>query len=546
MARIQTYTAQPKQEYVPQNFNSDILINAVNETAKGIQSAMRVNNDIDVIKSNSVLSDLQTQQAILTSEYQKSNELDPDNQDNLKQFQLNYDKLTNDFLGKVPQGAKQAFLTKQAQFKTQNKSELDIWKFNARVKNVERDVAGNILTLNQKAQEFGRRGDFETALLDYSKQSNLILESSNIALGADKTLQIRQSLPSDFATNYITGMLFNNPSGALDSLNDKRIQSMIGDIDTIQKLQDVAMKRQDNIATYRTQKDVAMLSRTEKEMVEKAYNQDLDFMTLNNFLEANNDKITTHTKNYLMRVAGFDLDKITGKRKAEDISIKEKYQAIADIEDNIAGIAINPENITSDKVKSIQEKIFKYADSSTLTDTEAKKYLGDLGIYNDKILKYETEQDYSRDGWFGDKGALKIKDFINTLNETGGLKKESDRYFQAQGFMYSTYRKNVDDVASKYAISKGIDIRQFSSPKEYLNTLDENSRDDVLTTSLLKTKKEYAKNILGVDVENKTAKEIDNSINIKVEQDRYVDVYNSIDDKTDALTYFNNYMIYGK
>jgi len=543
---IQTYTAKPKQEYIPQNFNSDILVNAVNETAKGIQSAIRVNNDIDEIKSNSLLSDLQTQQAILSSEFQKANELDPDNQDNFKQFQLNYDKLTNDFLAKVPQSARQSFLTKQAQFKSQNKSEMEVWKFNARIKNVERDVAGNILNLNQKAQEFGRRGDFETALLDYNKQSNLILDSSSIALGADKTSQIRQSLPSDFATNYITGMLFNNPSGALSALQDKRIQSMIGDVDTLTKLQDVAMKRQDNIATYRTQKDVAMLSKTEKDMVEKAYNQDLDFITLNNFLEANGDKITTHTKNYLMRVAGFDLDKITGKRKAEDIPIKEKYQAIADIEDNIAAIAINPENITSDKVKSIQEKIFKYADSSILTDTEAKKYLGDLGIYNDKILKYETEQDYSRDGWFSDKGALKIKGFINDLNKTGGLKDTSDRYFQAQGFMYNTYRRNIDDVASKYAISKGIDIRQFSSPKEYLNTLDENSRDEILTTSYLKTKKDYAKNILGLDVENKTTQEIDNSINIKVEQDRYVDVYNSIDDKTDALTYFNNYMIYGK
>ncbi|MFW6311191.1 MAG: hypothetical protein ACOC1K_03035, partial [Nanoarchaeota archaeon] len=403
----------------------------------------------------------------------------------------------------------------------------------------QNSIQTNVLALQTQAQEYGEAGDFETAIINYANQSERLLENVETTLGEQARNQVASTLPSEYATYYINGLMQNNPSQAVVDLQKPEVKNMIGDLDTYNKLLNTAVNRQTKQDELQLQKDIAFLNTQEKDMFTKAKNQELDYISLNNFIEENSEKISKPTQEYLRKLGGFESTTV-------DKKIENNYQARGDIEENLIGIKINPEEITMDQVKNIQDRIFEYGNNGNLTSSQVNKYLEELNLYSSKIMEAKTVEDYTVNRFLPDRGGIEIKKWTNKLAKDMGYDKDDINNLEVakmKSFVYSNYRENIDKIVNEEIIARGYTQEDFHNTDDFLSVISEGEKTDIFTRAVEETKTSYAKNI-GIDTKEKTIDEIDTSIKIKENENKYRNAFNLIfpNEESDPLGYYNNYM----
>ena len=562
MATVQTYKAQPDKEYIPQVNNGEIITNTLQNVSTAVNKLTQVNNDVNKIKSNSILSELQTQQAILTEDYKLKNKHDPDNKQAYEEYRNKYNTLTNDYLSRVPASAKNYFISKQSQLKTQNKNQLDIWKFQQKLSNTEKDITNGIMSLTNQVKEGGKNniglGDI---LLIAENQKNLIVDSAITVLGEAKGRELTNNLNSDLVTSYISGLMINNPAQAYNYLQDDSIIRIIGDDKIVKTLQDASANRMKSFADYQTQKDLANLTIQDYKTVRDIFNQDIDFAELNNYLELNKDNMTTHTRNYLLKLSGFKLDDDGSGSGSGSLKVKptarQKLEALNDLL-NIELLTNFEESKEKGKlINDWKDKVFEYVDKEFITPNEANKWLEVLNNEAGKITRYNNQETYDiNHNWFiTNSPAKKIDEFVNSifeerkgsntldkLKDQTASKEDTNQYLQMRAHMQNILSENLKEGAENMARLTNTNIEDYGSVKDFINSLPLNKRDRIVNDAVALTKKDYLRS-KGYSVDNKTDEEISNKIK-EVEQQ---EIYNNISDQL-FLRNFNQNIIndYGK
>lgn len=548
---IKTIEAGPKKQ-VLDNPNLQLGLNLQEIGLRGLEKNAAVAiqnyaNEKDIqnrINNNNLFTEVSMQSFDIIENYKKNNALDPNNEDNYNKLISSLENVGTKALLKVDSKYKGSFKLALNENLNKNKLELEGWKYTQNNKNNLQQIGNQINTLNNQAVAYGRVNKLDDALKFYSIQEGNIKNKARLMFGEEKANELTNNLQKDYVTSYINGLIQNNPEEVLNVLDTKEqnpIKNIIGEKASDDFIKASRAKIKD-IQDYKITRESADLLRKESEITTQALEGNLDYITLNNFIEENN--VSNATKNFLYRRAGFSTSGNGGSGiggKTEKRTAEEKMNANAFINEKLIELRGNIENVNMDNIKKIKNMIFEKAEQGLINDNELKNYLQDLSYYTSEFLEYDSKENYQAKRFiFRDQSANDLHDFIRDTSVQFGIldadmseeeqeKKltklsGADRNYVAsmKNFLYSTYRDNVDKAIIDYAFqqqnivsndkkqiiyNQDGSVNQVQTINVFKKTMPQKDYSKITNKAKKQTIKDYAEKI-GIDTKDKSYNEM--------------------------------------
>ena len=531
---IQQIKERPQQFAQKTSSLSEIGVGLTQVMNNVAQQLIVKNDQNNQIKVNDTLQKAFTDIQIQTADYKKFNTQDPNNEKAYNSYTGSINLIGEKYADTLPTGYKNEFLSKFKGIVSNNDNQLKLWKYDQTNKNNQANIEGQITALNKQAYIYGSNGALHDAITNFETSSGILKDNSKILLGDAVTNELSKNMVKDYYTNYLNGVLATKPENIPAILENEQIKNVVG-AEVSDKLLNASIGKIKNLENFNQWKEIAGLVSNNREMTEQVLAGNVDYITLENYL--NQNKVSKNTRDYLMKQAGYQVGDGdgTGTNKKTKVSIEDKYNANNLILKDLSKIAIDPTKIEKDTLQIMQDKIYDYSNKGYLTQEETRRYLDKLEEYNGDILKNETLEKYSLTRIGTDIGQEQIEKFIDDnskllgyyAKDSKGNVKEEDGKYQVkstmqkefttmQNALYSQYMQNANEEIINYANSKGVYLQdsqgQFSlnSPKDiqrFKNSLSKNELSNIYKTAVNRTMKEYATNI-GIDTTDKTPTQI--------------------------------------
>jgi len=348
-----------------------------------------------------------------------------------------------------------------------------------------------------------------------------LLKFATEHLGEAQANAVLSSYKSDYLKSFVSGVMQENPLGAIELLDREDIQKGINDPSAYSKLKDAAESRLMNIEDMKTQTEVIGLMKQEGGLIRESMTRNLSLVELEAAFDKHN--LSEPAKRVLYRMNGYtkaDLKEgLTSDKKTKE-SKSDKILGGLSLKDELAVFLDKQETKTVADYRDMQDKILSSVDAGYISTDEGMKMIEqfvtpfvdaaetDLKAFDKKYLNMDTYlgfsqvQDYFDDelkvaswGWFGsdedkavdNRNKLRLyqiyQDNLQQLAEQkagtmGGLAKlpaaEKNKYLQ------EAFDKTKIDFAS------GLGLGRYERASDASNAIkikmQDMSRTKVLTT----------------------------------------------------------------
>jgi len=254
-----------------------------------------------------------------------------------------------------------------------------------------------------------------------------LLKFATEHLGEAQANAVLSSYKSDYLKSFVSGVMQENPLGAIELLDREDIQKGINDPSAYSKLKDAAESRLMNIEDMKTQTEVIGLMKQEGGLIRESMTRNLSLVELEAAFDKHN--LSEPAKRVLYRMNGYtkaDLKEgLTSDKKTKE-SKSDKILGGLSLKDELAVFLDKQDTKTVADYRDMQDKILSSVDAGYISTDEGMKMIEqfvtpfvdaaetDLKAFDKKYLNMDTYlgfsqvQDYFDDelkvaswGWFG-------------------------------------------------------------------------------------------------------------------------------------------------
>ena len=296
------------------------------------------------------------------------------------------------------------------------------WAFKQREQNAKIDIAENINTNYSLAFAYGMDGNIEGAIADLDNSFGQINGYASSRLGDKNAKGLLKEYKQNFVKNFIDGQMQTNPSDAILSLQNEKIQKLFEDDPRkLQDMKDYAVARFETMKRNRSYKSLVDASLLGSELINKSMETNLSLEEIESLMPAN---ATEDYKNLIYSMNGYKMS----KSKASKTTLSDDQKAIgqAEVYEQMAAVMAN-EKATPEDYEKLQNLIYKRMNDKSLSTAQGQKILNEISIPMNEAWA-ESLKKLSADevGLFtGDVGAEGV---VQTLEKNGMItKKEKNK-----------------------------------------------------------------------------------------------------------------------
>lgn len=534
---IKTIQKQPRRFYQEQapfqlgqainNLGNKALENITYNIAQEVERQKQV-------EYNNKLMDLTTQGTIKIQDYKNRYSLNPNDTKARENLISSLNAENEKFLNSLPTSRKNEAKRQIDTLMNKVNNDLDIWAFEQNGKNGLASIENQINTLNNNAVSYGMTGDIGTAMSQLELMGENIRKNASLYMGEEKANELTKGLVKDYYTSFFAGMLETQPEQVLANIDDPQIIKLLG-TETADKFRKSATTKLKNIEEYSIQKDIAGLMIKERDITNSALNGDLDFITLNNFIEENKNNLHQSTIDYLMKKAGYSSSSSSNSGK-EKIELRQKVESEGEIERQLTLISIDPTLYSMENLRDLQNKVFDYADQGLIKEEKAREILNRINDYTTEINVYKSKNEYmGAKQQQEDKTAKTLLNIVDDIaektgwyktNQYGGLVKQKNKNIlenkniiknkvevnNLTNTLLSNYNQNKTDNLLELARSKNVIINDTLPLNVFYGALSNSEKTRIQKLAKDKTIKDIIEG-LGFDTTNKSPLENEESLN---------------------------------
>lgn len=287
------------------------------------------------------------------------------------------------------------------------------WVFKQREQNAKIDVAENINTNYSLAFTHGMDGNIEAAIADLNNSFNQISGYAGAKLGQKNAKVLLKEYKQQFVKNFIDGQMQTNPSDAILSLENEKIQKLFEDDPRkLQDMKDYAVARFETMKKNRSYKSLVDASILGGELINKSMETNLSLEEIESLMPQN---ATEDYKNLIYSMNGYK------RNTTSKTSISDDKKAIgqAEVYEQMAAVMAD-KNATPEDYSKLQDLIYKRMNDKSLSVAQGQKILNEISLPMQEAWG-KTLKKLSADevGLFtGDVGAEGV---LQTLEKNGAI-----------------------------------------------------------------------------------------------------------------------------
>jgi len=287
------------------------------------------------------------------------------------------------------------------------------WAFKQREQNAKIDVAENINTNYSLAFTHGMDGNIEAAIADLNNSFNQISGYAGERLGQKNAKVLLKEYKQQFVKNFIDGQMQTNPSDAILSLENEKIQKLFEDDPRkLQDMKDYAVARFETMKKNRSYKSLVDASILGGELINKSMETNLSLEEIESLMPQN---ATEDYKNLIYSMNGYK------RNTTSKTSISDDKKAIgqAEVYEQMAAVMAD-KNATPEDYSKLQDLIYKRMNDKSLSVAQGQKILNEISLPMQEAWG-KTLKKLSADevGLFtGDVGAEGV---LQTLEKNGAI-----------------------------------------------------------------------------------------------------------------------------
>lgn len=371
-----TYIPTTKRQYYDTStdagFMGDIGNVAGNLTSAG-QSYIDILSSQQKVKidTNSTKARVEANKKI--NEWRLQNQGNPDNPERKEELKNSVQEIF-DFYGQdIDPVFKQNWDITVSKIMSAYEDSQNDWAFKQREQNAKIDVAENINTNYSLAFTHGMDGNIEAAIADLNNSFNQISGYAGERLGQKNAKVLLKEYKQQFVKNFIDGQMQTNPSDAILSLENEKIQKLFED--DPRKLQDMknyAVARFETMKKNRSYKSLVDASILGGELINKSMETNLSLEEIESLMPQN---ATEDYKNLIYSMNGYK----RGKTSKTSVSDDQKAIGQAEVYEQMAAVMAD-KNATPEDYSKLQDLIYKRMNDKSLSVAQGQKILNEISL----------------------------------------------------------------------------------------------------------------------------------------------------------------------
>ncbi len=472
MARVPVAQRQYMQQVtqVEPERQDDALLGVAQFGFDATQKIMKANADSGMTKA---LSEAQSRLNDVTQQFRLQNSANPD--PNSIEFKDARRKIFEEYKGQVSPLVMREFQRQWYNIEQNNDESNKSWALKQNEFNVNENLRKTVETdLNNAyfaGTSFGVGSDVDVQSMvkSFVGSHDNLLKFATEHLGEAQANAVLSSYKSDYLKSFVSGVMQENPLGAIELLDREDIQKGINDPSAYSKLKDAAESRLMNIEDMKTQTEVIGLMKQEGGLMRESMTRNLSLVELEAAFDKHN--LSEPAKRVLYRMNGYtkadlkegeaDLKEgLTSDKKTKE-SKSDKILGGLSLKDELAVFLDKQDTKTVADYRDMQDKILSAVDAGYISTEEGLKNIEqfiepftetvetDLKAFDKKYLNMDTSLGFSQvQDYFDDE--LKVASW-------GWFGSDEDKAVDARNKLrlYQIYQDNLQQLAEQKAGTMG-------------------------------------------------------------------------------------------
>lgn len=413
-----------KRQYYDTSTDGSVLSN-IGNVAENLIPAAQKHYDIIAeqqkvkIDTNATKARVEANKKI--NEWRLQNQSNPDNQERKEELKNSLKEIF-DFYGQdIDPVFKQNWDITVSTIMSAYEDSQNDWTFKQREQNAKLDVAENINTNYSLAFTHGMDGNIEAAIADLSNSYNQINGYAGTRLGQKNAKVLLKEYKQQFIKNFIDGQMQTNPSDAILSLQNEKIQKLFEDDPRkLQDMKDYATARFETMKRNRSYKSLVDAAILGGELINQSMEKNLSLEEIENLMPQN---ATEDYKNLIYSMNGYKMS----NSKASKTTLSDEQKAIgqAEVYEQMAAVMAD-KNATPEDYSKLQDLIYKRMNDKSFSVTQGQKIINEIaGPMQEAWGRTLKKLSADEVGLFtGDVGA---KGVLQTLEKNGVITEKNDK-----------------------------------------------------------------------------------------------------------------------
>ena len=429
------------------------------------------------IKVNTESTKMRVESDKFVQEWRLANQANPDNEDAKAQLQSGLQEIYGRYGNNIDPIAKMDWDVTVNKINSAYEIANNQWAINQRAQNAKIDVAENINTNFEKAYEYGKSGDYVSALAELGVSHGQLESYGNSSLGSVETQQLLSDYKKDYLKHFIGGQMMTDPEGAISILEDKQIKNILSDAE-VDNLKGFALSKFETAKRMRHYNNIARDIKNGAKMLNNSVNGGLSLEQIQAGMPAN---ASEDYKSLIYSLNGFS------NKKGNKVTDDQKSQYLLDIYDQVNQL-LSRKDAKPEDFEKLQENLYKGMSVGAVSKKEGLDVLN--RIYTPLQESWSSRiSPYSEDNWFSpDHGAELVKTFIEK-NYTSKPKGKKNSYGwknadaankRAMIDGYRVYYNYLHEAAIKNNYSSIADILTETDLVKKNKVLDEAANNTVI------------------------------------------------------------------
>jgi hypothetical protein len=472
MARVPVAQRQYMQQVtqVEAERQDDALLGLAQTGFDATQRIIKANADSGMTKA---LSEAQSRLNDVTQQFRLQNSANPD--PNSIEFKDARRKIFEEYKGQVSPLVMREFQRQWYNIEQNNDESNKSWALKQNEFNVNENLRKTVETdLNNAyfaGTSFGVGSDVDVQSMvkGFVGSHDNLLKFATEHLGEAQANAVLSSYKSDYLKSFVSGVMQENPLGAIELLDREDIQKGINDASAYSKLKDAAESRLMNIEDMKTQTEVIGLMKHEGGLMRESMTRNLSLVELEAAFDKHN--LSEPAKRVLYRMNGYtkadlkegeaDLKEGLASSEKTKESKSDKILGGLNLKDELAVFLDKQETKTVADYREMQDKILSAVDAGYISTEEGLKNIEqfiepftetvetDLKAFDKKYLNMDTSLGFSQvQDYFDDE--LKVASW-------GWFGSDEDKAVDARNKLrlYQIYQDNLQQLAEQKAGTMG-------------------------------------------------------------------------------------------
>lgn len=319
------------------------------------------------------LSEAQLQLNTLDNEFRISNQSDPFSADASKDYKESRREIFDTLADGISPFYRKQWEEKVANLSRASDISNQAWGFSQSRQNTVNDLQGTLQADMALAAETGRSfglsesTDIESVIRGFAPARQKLTEFATKRLGPETADQLLENYDEDYLKSFISGVAEQNPTKALQLLNNDLIKDSISDSKTYSQFKNAIENRALRLdEIQKNNQTLKILNDNNNILSKSSLTEPIPYVELQVAFDKNN--LPKATRDFFLKANGYQTSKST-------LSNSEKEGLKLQVFSTISDIAKDKEGLTTQKVAGLQETIYKAVDAKAVTRAEGAQLI---------------------------------------------------------------------------------------------------------------------------------------------------------------------------